>query len=237
MTKRSKITLREFNLVSTAIKGLLLQTEGVRDIKHSCIVFSCLGAAIVNQHFKIQCQPVAGAWLLRHPDGENILGFGIDDNKKFRSSEDGFHMWVETKTHAIDFTSAMYPEVFASVHADSPVPRAMVQIDLQGTTPTKDDRENWTLLRAIPNVDLTESFIDTFASNSENNEIIKILLQWIQLLKRSPNSNMKIINNSGRIVALRRSGFEARGIWRGPTKEKLGLRVASGSFPTPGTCG
>ena len=68
-----------------------------------------IGALIMNKHYKIPARAVAGGFALCVEPGKNML-FGRDGGGIVHFDEDGFHMWVQTETHVIDFMSPLYQE-------------------------------------------------------------------------------------------------------------------------------
>ncbi|MCF3595423.1 DUF2026 domain-containing protein [Rhodobacteraceae bacterium LMO-12] len=217
MTTRTMITLAEFNLISTAIQGLLKQTDYVQKIETSCTLFATFGAAILTYHLGIPCQPVAGGWHLHHPDGVGVLAFGQKENRQIRTTENGFHMWVQTESHIIDFMSPLYPEIFVSEAATSPLPRQMLQLN------RKLDAESQTaFLQGAPLMTmyddvLAKSLIERVAGNVVNDALVRALLTWWPLLEKTPDAELALGVHSGKRLKISRSGHGGEGLWRGPS--------------------
>ncbi|MGR1580100.1 DUF2026 family protein [Thalassobius sp. S69A] len=216
MTHRSLITQNEFNLITTAIQGLLETTGHTKTVVGGCAIFACFGAAVMNSKLNIPCRPVAGAWQLHHPNGQCVLGIGQEEERRIHANENGFHMWVQTETHIIDFMSPLYPEVFPEVHSEAPIPRRVLQV------PRKDDAKdmgeflNGSPLFTLPSLDLTKSFVEGVAKSSSSQDLLNVFLSWWSGLEKEPHLGIELEKSTGEYLEIWPSDCKAEGVWKGP---------------------
>jgi hypothetical protein len=87
------------------------------------------GAYVLNKHYKTPARAVAAAFALCVGDGPDVAFFGEKNNGRLGSSEDRFHMWIQRKTHIVDFMAPIFPppEVFAGIRTGVSIPRKMLQ--------------------------------------------------------------------------------------------------------------
>jgi len=217
MTEKSTVTQSEFNLISTAIQALLIKTAHTKKLEASCIHFASFGAAIMKHQLNISCRTVAGAWFLHHPDGQRVLGFGKKEGDNIRTKKTGFHMWVQTKTHIIDFMSPLYPEIFSEAHSAAPIQRRMLQIPLEDDAQNKEDFNQGDPLMALPDARLTRVLGEGLAKDIGSEDLIKALLRWWPNLQKQPYSSLVLATNRGERLEILPTGHQANGIWKGPS--------------------
>jgi len=216
MTERNTITENDFNLLSTAIQGLLLKTGFAKDQEENSALFSMFGAVIVMGKLGVPCSPVAGDWYIHHPNGQAVLGIGRADRKRAEPNLAGFHAWIQTETHIIDLMSPMYPEIFTAANSLSPVPRKMLQV------PRTDDANNWEEFRqgaplmAVPNEELTDALLEKVASDQRCDDLAGALLHWWPKLKADSKAILALYPDGGEGLVIARTGHTAKGGWQGP---------------------
>lgn len=219
-----QLPLSQFNTVSLLIQSALTKTRTVPDLfpemRVSCIAFACLGAAILNETYGLKSSAVAGSFFLRHPNGKNVIAYAPGKKDLTTTSLDGFHMWVQTETHIIDFLSPLYPECFAAQasHLESPLERRMLQLN------RKHDAESFMDLNArkpiltIPDPDMTAHLIDSFLGAPLVQELFHIALAWAPSVRRNPKAAMHLRSSRGERTSMVLSGRRARGLWVPPAE-------------------
>lgn len=216
MTEKSTISENDFNLLSTAIQGLLLKTGFAKTHEEESAVFSMLGAVIMKGKLGIPCRPVVGDWYIHHPNGETVLGIGKAIGKPAEPKSAGIHAWIQTETHIIDLMSPMYPEIFSAANSLSPVPRKMLQV------PRTDDAKNWeeflqgAPLMANPNVELSKTLLDKVANDQDCGDLAGALLHWWPKLMADSKAILAFHPVRGDGLAIARNGHPAVGGWKGP---------------------
>jgi hypothetical protein len=216
MTESNTITENDFNLISTAIQGLLLKTNFAKKQEENSALFSMLGAVIVKDKLGVPCRPVAGDWYIHHPNGQTVLGIGKASGKPVEPNSAGFHAWIQTETHIIDLMSPMYPEIFSTANSLYPVPRQMLQV------PRTDDAKNWeefqqgAPLKADPNVELSNALFDKVANDQRCEDLAGALLHWWPKLIADSKAILAFYPDRGDGFIIARTGHTAMGVWQGP---------------------
>ena len=101
----------EYNRIYQVAHGVL---QELRSVEKSCIFFATFGASILRQHYNIPARVVAGAFALCVGEGPDVVVFGEDSPEGVIASHAGFHVWVQTHTHIIDFMAPVFSEAFAA---------------------------------------------------------------------------------------------------------------------------
>ena len=105
--KKFLLTLSEYNRIHQVARGVI---EGLGTAERSCIFFAVFGAYILETRYKIPATAVAGNLALCVADGPKVAFFCRDEGGRIVADSDGFHMWVQTVTHIIDFMAPIFPE-------------------------------------------------------------------------------------------------------------------------------
>ncbi|MEP2784719.1 MAG: DUF2026 family protein [Pseudoruegeria sp.] len=224
MTEGKTITEYDFNLLSTAIQGLLLKTSFAKSQEEYSVLFSILGAVIMKGKLGIPCRPVVGDWYIHHPNGEIVLGIGKVIGKPAEPKSAGFHAWIQTETHIIDLMSPMYPEIFSAANSLSPVPRKMLQV------PRTDDAKNWeefqqgVPLMANPNVELSKTLLGEVANDQDCEGLAGALLHWWPKLIADSKAILAFYPVRGDGLAIAHTGHKAVGGWQGPKVIKKAMQ-------------
>lgn len=214
MTKQSTITEMDFNLISTAIQGLLSKTGLVKDHETSASLFAILGAVIIRNKLGVHCRPVAGEWYVNHPDGLSVLGIGSAIGDCAGAKQAGFHMWIQTETHIIDLMSPLYPEIFPAANSPFPFQRRMLQLPKNADAKSWDEFQRGAPLLTLPDVELTDATMEQVASDQRCEELAGVLLEWWPKLKLEAKSVVTLYQRGGEIRTISCAGYEAKGAWK-----------------------
>jgi hypothetical protein len=211
---RSKflIPLSDFNRIYQTAHGTL---QGVTSGEKSCIFFAAFGAAVLNTQYNIPARVVAGAFGLTLDDSPEGVVFGVrDDDGRIRPHEDGFHMWVQTQTHFIDFMSPIYHEAFQEkLLPGQTVPRLMFQkefaLEARGGAEMVRKGDFFTL----PDIQLTDTLVDGFFQIPTNSDLLEIALSWFGHRKSPQRSSVQIEDDRGKVINLVLPDVRATGSW------------------------
>ena len=203
------LTMHAFNRIHQVIHGTI-KDEG--NPEKACTMFACIGALILNKHYKIPAQAVAGGLALCVEPGKNML-FGRDGGGVVEFDEGGFHMWIQTETHVIDFMSPLYQEAFKDVQKDVIIPRRMLQKRLEDEAPSLDELQATGHFYTMPDPDLTERMIDHILARPINTDIIHIADSWFGNKRGKQQPSVTIGSNDGIVRKLRLPYTLARGAW------------------------
>ena len=118
MPQKLPISFQDYERIYQVIWSLLnavgAQTEA------SCVFFSVVGAAILQESHKLAAYPVAGAAEYAFDaEGEHLVTYA--------AVADTFHAWVECEGYAIDFMAPIFADVKKSQGQPGAYPRKMFQ--------------------------------------------------------------------------------------------------------------
>lgn len=209
--RRLLMPLTEYNRIYQVARGT------IRDIGNpevACMFFNSFGAYVLNKHYRIPARVVAGAFGLCVGDTPDVLFFGNqDEGSRLTSASDGFHMWVQTETHIVDFMAPIFPETFAHLAGGLALPRKMLQRPITTEAQSVADLQSIGDFITLPDLDLTKSLVDDFFAKPANEDLLRVAEAWFgsRLGKQKPRFKMQ--NDLGEIydLTLPRSG--ATGAW------------------------
>jgi hypothetical protein len=126
MPQNPPISFQDYERIYQVIWSLLnavgAQTEA------SCVFFSVVGAAILQESHKLPAHPVAGAAEYAFDaTGEHLVTYGAAAGGSLVTTSDAFHAWVECEGYAIDFMAPIFADVKKSKGQPGAYPRKMFQ--------------------------------------------------------------------------------------------------------------
>ncbi|MEL7738170.1 DUF2026 family protein [Citromicrobium bathyomarinum] len=201
--------MADFNRIHQVIHGTI-KDEG--NPGKACTFFACVGALILNKHYKISARPVAGGFAMC-VEAEKNLFFGRDGHGVVEFDEDGFHMWVQTETHIIDFMSPLYQEAFRDVQQDITIPRRMFQKRAADEAANLDSLRKPGDFFTMPDPDLSERLIDHVLRRPLNTDFIQIAETWFGTRRGKQRPFLSIGSNDGIVRELELPSTLAREAW------------------------
>lgn len=208
--KKSPLTLGEYNRIHQITRGVL---RNVVEAERSCISFATFGAYVLQEHYQIPALPVAGNFGLCVGEGPSLILFGKGDHGRIVSESDGFHMWVQTPTHIIDFMAPIFREAAGTLLGGTVVPRKMLQrqISTQATSPNrvKTTGDFFTL----PDPKLTKRLLANFVSVPANQDLLMIADEWFASSHLKQQQTFAMTNELGEVYRLSLPNSVATGAW------------------------
>lgn len=183
------ITMGEYNRIHQIVHGVI---KDVGDVERGCTFFAIVGSYLLNKHYQIRARAVAGGFALCVADGRKCICYGKDEGGKFSWGNDGFHMWVQTEEHIIDFMAPIYAEAFAIVQPEVMIPRKMFQKRHEEDNQSLDDLNAVGDYMIFPDPVLSEELIDHFLSRPSNTDLLNVAEAWFgsQRRKQKPTFSM-----------------------------------------------
>lgn len=204
-----QLTLPEYNRIYEVIYSVL---EGRANTPFACMFFATVGALILNEHYKIASRPVAGAFLLCVDPTPSVISIAKNEDGLITSDLDGFHMWIQTQTHVIDFMAPILNESIEGKGYRKTVPRKMFQ------RPLSSGAESIKELRApgdyftLPNIELTNERVQTFMDRPTYMDLLGAANRWF---KKHPKKldDLSLLNALGEVHKLTLSAPSISGAW------------------------
>lgn len=208
--RRFLLPLSEYNRIYQVSCGVL---KDVGKVERGCTFFATFGAYVLNRHYKIPASAVAGAFALCVGDGPDVACFGNDSQGRLCTSEDGFHMWVQTKTHIIDFMAPVFPEAFADTGLGVAIPRKMLQRPISSESRHLEDLCEPGQFITFPDPDFTERLIDNFLSRAVNRDLFHVADAWFGSRRAKQKPRFAMQDNHGNVLSLSLPSTVAAGAW------------------------
>jgi len=204
------MTLSEYNRIYQVAHGV---ARDVGRAEKGCIFFNCFGAMILNKHYKIPARAVAGGFALCANDNPEVAFFGQINGRKVATSSDGFHVWVQTKTHIIDFMAPIYPEAFADATPKLSIPRKMFQREIATEAKFLDDLASEGDFFTLPDPGLTERLIDKFLGRAQNTDLLNVGDVWFGNRRKDQKKTFAMQDDLGKVLELSLPRTVAVGAW------------------------
>lgn len=214
-SKELALTLPEYNRVFQVAYSIL-EWRGA-NTPHSCMFFAAIGALILSRHYNVEARPVAGALVLCTDSSgsggrPNVISIGKNDGGIISSDENEFHMWVQTRSHVIDFMSPIFHEAISSAGHSFSIPRKM----LQRRHETESDRiasiNTAGQFLTLPNPELTEYFCRELAERNSHLDILNIATKWFKKYPKKMK-DITITDDLGQLSSIKLHGPSAVGAW------------------------
>lgn len=208
--KKFLMPLSDYNRIYQVAHGVL---EGIASVERSCIFFASFGALIINKYYDTPARVVAGSFAFCIGGSSEIAFFGKERNAALVSDSSGFHMWVQTETHLLDFMAPLFPEAFAERRPQAVIPRKMLQKKLADEAREPSDLRVAGDFIGYPDPQLTQELIDNFFERAANTDLLQIAEAWFagRRIKQSPSFAM--VNDLGEVRRLSLPCTVATGSW------------------------
>lgn len=176
---------------------------------HACWFFAIAGSFILNKYHEIPARPVAGAFVICVDEAPSVISIGKNEGRNISWDKDNFHMWIQTKSHVIDFMAPIFRE---SVQSRLDVPRRMFQRSLDSESTSLEDISMPGDFYTMPDPDLTKEFINDFMENAGKVDLLQAIDVWYkpypQQLKK-----MALLDNHGKQEPLEIVAPRVQGAW------------------------
>lgn len=206
---RFVLPLNDFNRIHQVAHGVL---RDVGDIKIACTWFNIFGAFMLEQQYGIKARPMAGGFAMCVAENRNLI-YGREDDGEWIVDDEGYHMWVETPTHVLDFTSPIYREVFSVAQPDIVLPRKMVQKPIGEQKATLDEIQAVGDFLVMPDARLTALMIQRFMAKPASTDLIQIATHWFGNRRAKQRGTSQMINDLGEVTTLSLPPVVANGAW------------------------
>lgn len=219
MPRKTHLKLQEFNTISIATQSVLRSVaipEYFPDLNRSCTMFAFCGALALTEVYRIPAKVYAGSFFVRQPKSEIVLSYAEKDTIVGDDTRQGFHAWVETETHIIDFMSPLYPAILEA-HPDNTqklkFENRMLQIRLQDDAQSWREFEDGKSIFALATKNRTQYIASRIFSTPALKDIASLTSQWVDKLRKKPGVEMDICDNYGRHTRLKPHGLASKGAW------------------------
>lgn len=166
-----------------------------------------------EQAYKIGARSVAGAFAICVNNSPEVAFFGTKNGTRIESDVDGFHVWIQTKDHIIDFMAPIFREAFSEAGLKNEIPRLMLQKRLTDEVQVADDLQHSGDVFTLPNLEMSEHIVDRFLEKPTNTDLLNIAESWFGKRSSKQTPTMAMQNDLGEISQLHLPKTIARGSW------------------------
>jgi hypothetical protein len=212
--KRLILTLNEYRLI-LAVMDAVRSALG-EDQTRACLFYNTIGAFILERSFGISARPMIGAAFFRvHDHTDSVLSYAEIDEAtgQMTSSKNGFHCWVETAEHLIDFTAPRYREAMLEIGHNLPIPRKMFQ--RQKSTAVSDiselRREGDFLV--VPDQELALSLLRNATKTHALGDLAEICVAWINKPPKKTPETFHMQDDLGAVFKMQLRKINLVGAW------------------------
>lgn len=204
-----QLTLSEYNRIYEIIYSVL---QGRANTPFACMFFAAAGALILNKHYKIPARAVAGAFLLCADPAPSIISIAKNEDGIVTSNRDGFHMWVQTETHVIDFMAPIFDEAIKGKGYPGTVPRRMFQRPFSAEVESIDQLRGPGDYFTMPNLELTDELVESLFARHATVDLLNAVDRWF---KKHPKKldDLILLNDLGEKHKLTLSAPRISGAW------------------------
>ncbi|WP_448141713.1 DUF2026 family protein [Stenotrophomonas bentonitica] len=203
------LTLPEYRRIYEVIYSVL---EGRANTPFACMFFAAAGALILNKHYRIPARAVAGAFLLCTDPAPSVISIAKNDDGMVTSDRDGFHMWVQTETHVIDFMAPIFNEAVKGKGYPGTVPRKMFQRPLSAEVESIEQLRAPGDYFAIPDIGLTSELIGSLLDRPTNVDLLSAIDRWFRKYPKTLDE-LSLLNDLGEIYKLTLRAPAISGAW------------------------
>lgn len=204
-----QLTLPEYNRIYEVIYSVL---EGRANTPYACMFFAITGAFLLQEHYKIAARPVAGAFFLCVDPTPSVISYAKNEDGLFTSDLDGFHMWVQTQTHVIDFMAPIFKDSLKGKDYNGAVPRKMFQRPLSAEAESIDSLHELGDFYTLPNIEMTNERVQSFMDRPSHMDLLSAANRWF---KKHPKKldDLSLLNDLGEVHKLTLSAPKISGAW------------------------
>lgn len=204
-----QLTLPEYRRIYEVIYSVL---DGRANTPHACTFFAIAGAFILKEHYKIHARPIAGAFLLCVDTTPAVISIAKNEDGMVTSDLDGFHVWVQTETHVIDFMAPIFAESMRDKDFPYPIPRKMFQRPFSTEVESIDALRKPGDYLTLPNIELTNDRVQSFMERPSCMDLLEAVNRWF---KRYPKKldELSLLNDLGEIQRLVLHAPSISGAW------------------------
>jgi hypothetical protein len=212
MKVKPLIPLLDYLRIHNVIRSVLDSVDA--HTAHACMFFSVAGAAILQEFYKKDATPVAGAaFLLLEEQQRNAMAFATLTQGKVQSTDSSFHALVLCDGYAVDFMAPTFPETCKAAGYPFIAQRRMFQKRWADMAPSHEHLDRAGDFHFAPNPELTADLLQSFFKKPAAGDLVKVCLHWYQRPPKSILSELNMQNDLGEVTRIRLQNRAVSGVW------------------------
>ncbi|MCK2120674.1 DUF2026 family protein [Pseudomonas aeruginosa] len=207
------ITLPEYNRIFQVVHSVSAALDDRPGA--SCLFYNTVGAFLLERSLGVQARPRMGAAFFRVDDAtDTVLVFAErDETGGCVSTRNGFHCWVETENHIIDFTAPVYRRYLADIGGNIQLPRKMFQKPKSSMASSCDFLVDEGDYYVESNPELTMELMSKGAGSAAVGDLAEACLQWFKRPPKKMRSTLPLMDDRGRLTEIKLTGLSVVGVW------------------------
>lgn len=207
------ITIPEYNRIFQVVHSVCTTLND--SSKASCLFYNTVGAYLLERSLGVPARTRMGAAFFRVDDATDTVLFFAERGEDgiCTSTRNGFHCWVETENHIIDFTAPVYRRYLADIGSDIKLPRKMFQ------KPKGSMASSYNCLAVEgdyyvePNPELTLELMSIGMGNAAVGDLADACLQWFKRPPKKMRSMLPLMGDRGGLTEIKLTGLSVVGAW------------------------
>lgn len=196
---------RIFQVISAVIKS------EESDPSRSCICYALFGAAILQQHYKLEPKIQCGLAAFHLGGDHDVLCFGEATENGLTATTNGFHCWVEVDGWIIDF---MAPAFDIKNHTEfTSEPRMFQRRTLEAfENPNEMNKAGDFFL--WHNQEVAEELLVPYCEHLGMQDLAKLCADWFKKPPKKILSSVATRDQNGKIRPIKLEAISLRKNWR-----------------------
>lgn len=212
MKVKPLIPLLDYLRIHSVIRSVLDSVDA--HTAHACMFFSVAGAAILQEFYKKEAMPVAGAaFLLLDEQQRYAMSFATMAQGQVQSTDSSFHAIVLCDGYAIDFMAPTFPETCKAAGHPFIAQRRMFQKRWADMAPSHEHLNRAGDFNFIPNPELTDDLLHSFYEKPASEDLVKVCLHWYKRPPKTILPELLMQNDLGEVTRIRLQNSVVTGIW------------------------
>ena len=212
MKTKPLIPLLDYLRIHSVIRSVLDSVDA--HTAHACMFFSVAGAAILQEFYKKDAMPVAGAaFLLLDEQQRYTMSFATMAHGQVQSTDSSFHAMVLCDGYAIDFMAPTFPETCKAAGHPFIAQRRMFQKRWTDMASSHEHLNRAGDFHFVPNTGLTADLLQSFFKTPASEDLVKVCLHWYKRPPKSILPELLMQNDLGEVTQIQLQNSVVSGVW------------------------
>lgn len=213
MNKKLAISLPEYDRVFRIVHSVSRSIDDRPGA--SCLFYNTVGALLLERSLGVRARPMVGAaFFYVDNNSATALSFAeLQDDGTCNGTQEGFHCWVETENHIVDFTAPVYREYLAKVGSSINIPRKMFQKEKSRMAPSHLDLLKEGDFYVQSNRELTRQSLERALRSPAIADLANICLSWFKRPPKKIQQSLTMINDLGELTKIELTPLSIVGAW------------------------
>ncbi len=213
MKNRLALTLPEYERIFRVVHSVSRSLDDRPGA--SCLFYNTVAALLLEKSLGVQARPVMGAAFFRvHDPSATALFFAsLMEDGTCEGTENGFHCWIETEQHILDFTAPVYREYLQKLGSPLQLPRKMFQKPKAEMARSHHELRSEGDYFVQPSRHLTKMFLESVLKSPAVGDLADACLQWFKRPPKKIPESLRLMNDLREITVVNLTKIKLVGAW------------------------